>query len=189
MMTSESIILDGFHGTSVVRAEAILAKGYHYVSSAEDWLGSGVYFFLDGFACAFTNASEWALSKYAEEQCVVVKSRIECQASKVLDLTTCTGLKEYNDARVKVLKKFGSDLFFRRDLSIKKRRDIRVDDKIIIDLVLRELSFDVLIHNVYIKNRQQRSLALESSYPNATVCSVSNLECIVGCEVMNVSVC
>ncbi|WP_124399459.1 hypothetical protein [Pseudomonas synxantha] len=184
MCSSNSVCFIGFHGTSLARAAAILAHGYHYVSSKEDWLGSGVYFFMDGFSCAKANAVEWASNKYLGEEFAVVKSVVELDSSRVLDLTSMQGLAIYNNTRLDILDRYGEALKCRRDISIKKRKDIRLDDKIITDLVLKELEVDVLVHNVYIKNRQQRELALESSYPNATVFSVSNLSFIRGAEIV-----
>ena len=50
----------------------------------------------------------------------------------------------------------------RRDLTIKKRKDIRLDDKLITSKVMEKVNKKLLIHNVYIKNMKQRRLILES---------------------------
>ncbi|HSU12904.1 hypothetical protein [Longimicrobium sp.] len=69
----------GFHGTSVERAERILAAGFRASRNDYDWLGDGVYFFQD----APGRAREWAAERFGSEAAVV---------GAEIDLTDCLDL-------------------------------------------------------------------------------------------------
>lgn len=174
----------GFHGTSSAAARSIADSTYKISPSPEDWLGSGVYFFIDGIACPIKSAFEWARNKYGHNDAALVKSRITAPAEKVLDLRSVEGLVRYDAARIAFLEQNRLRLSQRRDLKIKKRKDIRLDDRIVTEAVCEELGIAVLIHNVYIKNALQRELIMESSYPNATVCSVRDVSFIEANEIV-----
>jgi hypothetical protein len=168
----------GFHGTSNQSADEIINSNYKITPNPEDWLGSGVYFFINGISCPIKNANDWARKKFGDDSSAVLKSYIVASHDSVLNLTTAAGLSTYDKFRIKFLEQNKIALADRRDLNIKKRKDIRLDDRIVTEALLTELSISVLIHNVYIKNELQRNLAMESSYPNATVCSVRDLSLI-----------
>ncbi|MGE7958549.1 hypothetical protein ACQKQA_18515 [Pseudomonas sp. NPDC089530] len=161
------------------KARCIVESGYEVNTSDEDWLGSGVYFFVDGFACPKSNAKEWALFKYHGCNPCVVASEVLVSPEKVLDLRDASGLYIYNEARARILSENYESLLKRRDLSKKKRRDIRLDDAIVTRKVVSLLNVSVLFHNLYIKNKIHRGLELESSYPNSTVCCVADPNLIV----------
>lgn len=180
----KKISLVGYHGTSREAADTIIHSSYTFRPSPEDWLGSGVYFFVDGISCPEKCAAEWARNKFGDDACAVVRTRIEACADKVLDLTSAAGLARYNEVRLSFLARNKVELARRRDLRIKKRRDIRLDDKIVTDAVLKELGITVLIHNVYIKNALQRELIVESSYPNSTACSVSDISLLKDSDIV-----
>ena len=146
-------------------------------------MGTGVYFFIDGIACPIKRASEWARNKFDKDTAALVKSMITAPEEKVLNLTSLAGLAKYDIARDAFLDRNKLELLKRRDLNVKKRRDIRLDDRIVTEAVCAELGIAVLIHNVYIKNTLQRKLIMESSYPNATVCSVRDISLIVESEI------
>jgi hypothetical protein len=57
----------GYHGTSVERAERILASGFQASHNEYDWLGDGAYFFQD----APGRAWEWARERFGGEAAVV----------------------------------------------------------------------------------------------------------------------
>lgn len=57
----------GYHGTSVLAAEAILSDGFSVSRNDYDWLGDGVYFFQD----APRRAWEWAVSLHGEQAAVL----------------------------------------------------------------------------------------------------------------------
>jgi hypothetical protein len=57
----------GYHGTSVERAERILAHGFEISRNDYDWLGDGAYFFQDAPA----RAAEWARQRFGRNAAVV----------------------------------------------------------------------------------------------------------------------
>jgi hypothetical protein len=57
----------GFHGTSIERAERILAHGFEISRNDYDWLGDGAYFFQE----APVRAMEWARLRFGTEAAVV----------------------------------------------------------------------------------------------------------------------
>lgn len=175
-----------YHGTTVDKAKRIVEFGYEVNPGAEDWLGSGVYFFVEGFACPKFNAKEWALYKGGEMKSCVVVSEIEVLHERVLDLRSSKGLRIYNETKARVLSEGFGELQVRRDLSIKKRRDIRLDDAIVTRKVISSLGVSVLFHNLYIKNKIHRELELESSYPNSTVCCVADVGLIIKSRILDV---
>ena len=164
-----------FHGTTLERGQSIVNSNFVVTTGEEDWLGTGVYFFLDGISSGLECAQEWARNTYEEQNCCVVEATVEVPTSLVFDLTSIANLFEYNALRNLVVDENYQFLASRRDLTIKKRRDIRLDDKIITSKVMEKVNKNLLIHNVYIKNQKQRELILESSYPNCTVACLSTV--------------
>lgn len=166
-----------YHGTTQAAAESILETSFKINRSDEDWLGSGVYFFIEGISDPIENAFEWANNNHNGAPAII---RIEAiiDEGEILDLTTSTGINSYNQHRELIIKSNINYLQKRRNLSIKKRRDIRLDDCIITNLMQDRLRYKAITHNVYIKNSNQRELILESSYPNSTVLCINDLSTI-----------
>jgi hypothetical protein len=73
----------GFHGTSVERAERILAHGFEASRNDYDWLGDGAYFFQD----ALGRAREWA-QRFGSQAAVI---GAEIDLDDCLDLLTRGG--------------------------------------------------------------------------------------------------
>ncbi|EJU9788320.1 TPA: hypothetical protein I7686_21265 [Vibrio vulnificus] len=173
-----------YHGTTLAYAESIIKNNFLIQPSPEDWLGTGVYFFVDGISSGAESAFEWARNSYPNDECCVVEVEIKVNSEDVFDLTSHLGLREYNNLRKTIIETDFDELNIRRDLTIKKRRDIRLDDKIITNKVMSKTTKKILIHNVYIKEKLQRDLILESSYPNSTVACVNDLEIIRNIKIL-----
>jgi hypothetical protein len=77
---SNTIWVNGYHGTSRSRAERIIAEGFQPSTNGYDWLGTGVYFWQD----APNHALHWARKMYRQEP-AVIKSRLRLD-STCLDL-------------------------------------------------------------------------------------------------------
>jgi hypothetical protein len=62
---SQTTLWLGFHGTSVLSAGQILSSTFKVSAAADDWLGSGAYFFVegDGVEAPLEKASSWAVSR------------------------------------------------------------------------------------------------------------------------------
>ena len=172
-----------FHGTTLNRAEAILNTQIIFSHNDEDWLGNGAYFFIDGISSGKESAIEWAFNTYPQEEIKIIEATVSFHNRHALDLRKLEDLKIYNEARNEIIITEYSELSTRRDLSIKKRKDIRLDDTIITNKVIKRLNKKLLIHNVYIKDRKQRKLILESCYPNCTAVSLNDLSLIDNLEI------
>jgi len=186
MLTLKEFIC--YHGTTVSAMLSIINNGFNLSQSNEDWLGHGVYFFTDGISDPFKNAIEWSKNKNKNKHndICIIKVKIKVEPSVVLDLRTITGLKIYNLHRDSIIDNYYDVLAKRRDITIKKRKDIRVDDCTIMGIIQQNLNYKVIVHNVYIKNHHQRELALESSYPNSTVLCINQLSDIEIIDVINI---
>lgn len=166
-----------YHGTSSKNVSSIVEYGFIKKPNQEDWLGHGVYFFTYGITCPKDNALQWSKNNNMQNisyKASVLKTKITVSNDKLLDLTTLEGLQLYNTTRDRIVKNNTNNLQNRRDLKIKKRKDFRVDDQVIMNLVIDKLKIQVVISHLYIKNKNQRLLELESSLPNSTVVSVIN---------------
>ncbi|MDI6634814.1 MULTISPECIES: hypothetical protein [Pantoea] len=173
-----------YHGTTKDAALSIISDGFRLSSSNEDWLGNGVYFFINGISNPLEKAKEWARNSNVDDELCVIKAKVKLDESQLLDLRSTDGLKEYNEQKDHIIKEHYFDLLVRRDLKIKKRKDIRLDDCIIMRMLMNRMNYRCVIHNVYIKDKLQRELALESSYPNSTVLCVNELSLIESCDVI-----
>ncbi len=173
-----------YHGTTLSAMSSIINNGFKSSQSNEDWLGHGVYFFTDGISDPLKNAIEW--SKNRHDGTCVIKAKIKVDDSEILDLRTNNGLNIYNSHRDSIIDNYYNELAKRRDITIKKRKDARVDDCIIMSFLQKSLKYKVIIHNVYIKNHHQRKLALESNYPNSTVLCTNELSSIEIIDVLNI---
>ncbi|QKJ66327.1 hypothetical protein HQN60_06200 [Deefgea piscis] len=175
-----------YHGTSLSNSIKILKDGFISSKNEDDWLGWGIYFVTDGLSSGAMSAFEWAQFKWPNEELAVVRARIRL-TDNGLDLRTRSGLALYNQVKGELIRSEYLSLLARRDLSIKKRKDIRCDDRIITNMVVRYLKCDYIIHNVYIKDKLQSQIQLESAYPNQTLVSLYNGNLIYDVEIMPLS--
>src|SRR6056297_2107385 len=92
----------GYHGTSYESSEKILQSNYELSLGDNEWLGSGVYFFLDGFSSVpKEQAKKWAIAqawdnnerKYDYTWDGVLKSVIAVSDENLLDLTIEEGVE------------------------------------------------------------------------------------------------
>lgn len=179
------LCVKAFHGTNLQYANSILESGFYFRGDEEGWLGQGVYFFLDGVCEGLPMAKDWSEFRYAGSTPVVVMSDIVAPMSSVLDLRSMDQLREFHKFRLSFAEENSESLSKRRDLRVKKRRDIRLDDAIIAKAAMEALGKSVLIHNIYIKTRKLRELQLESSYPTCTACCVSNISFIKRSQIID----
>jgi len=171
----------GYHGTSEECANSIMETGFITSKNHDDWIGHGVYFFINGISCPKSNAEEWAKNEawdkkgYKYKIYSVIQAEINVQ--RHLDLTTTDGLVVFNKVREHLIKKLERN-FFVRD------RDVKGDDNEICNQAISHLKLDVLICHLYIKNCTQRKKNIVSRIPNTTVmlvvkpelCDVSSIK-------------
>ncbi|WP_428353235.1 hypothetical protein [Methyloprofundus sp.] len=100
----------GYHGTSEENAEKIVNTTFKRSENPDDWLGYGVYFFVDGISDPINNAKEWAMYKaWSGNTKSVLYSRYNVLSAKVigsniLDTNKIDDLKAFNSVRDRLLE-------------------------------------------------------------------------------------
>ena len=181
-----STIFIGYHGTNQDNANTIMATGFIPSQNHNDWLGHGIYFFIEGISCPKSNAEEWAKNQawdndnkcYQYKTYSVIQARVDVQKSKLLDLTTTDGLVVFNKVREYLINKL--------EKNFDRARDVNDDDQKICNLAISHLKLELLIGHFYIKNRTQRIRNIISKIPNTTImlvvkpelCDISSIKLV-----------
>lgn len=162
----------GYHGTNSAIVPLIQKGSFNHSQNDDDWLGQGVYFFIDGISVPLDSASEWAKNQAYCKESKNLKyksfSVLECKvvSDSVLNTTQNEGLKAFDSLRNVILQKHRRD--FGRDSRFQEH------DRIMWDLVAKYMKVEVVIHNLYIKNCVQRKMRVSSNVPNVTVMCVKD---------------
>lgn len=163
-----------YHGTNKDNVGSITANNFRDSTNRDDWLGRGVYFFVDGISDPVGNATEWACCQAYKQGCyqydeyAVIKAKVS--ADKVLDVTSIEGLKAYNKVRNGVIRTHSK--YYAKD------RNRRHDDCFMWDSVAKLMGIDLVINHLYIQNMTQRKLKISSNTPNTTVMCVKKQDVI-----------
>lgn len=166
------IELEGFHGTSFDGASSIIKEGYKSSTGDSEWLGDGVYFFLEGLSKSpQMQAEEWTIAQAWDKQhqtfkykkLSVLKSIIKVEEDHFLDLTSSDGIEIFDYIVSKHTEKMSS---------INKR--MTYIDGFVINFARKEglLPVEVTKGNFYIKFTDERIKRISRRTPNCTVCSV-----------------
>ncbi|CQB87987.1 Uncharacterised protein [Chlamydia trachomatis] len=171
----------GFHGTSYENANSILINGFNISFGDDEWLGDGVYFFIDGLADPQKAAGQWACvnawdnssyqNRYSEY--AILGVTISTEESNVLDLREQRGCEVFEY----VLQKMKSKLKRER----KKRKIIYVDG-LVINFARNYLFPELVVSvaNVYIKlTKEARVHRINRVSQNCTICAVHSPKDIV----------
>jgi uncharacterized lipoprotein YehR (DUF1307 family) len=95
----------GYHGTSISSAKEIIKSNYDLSIGDKEWLGNGVYFFIEGInSKPDEQAKNWAIAqswdntklKYKYKEYCVIKSIIKVKDDDLLDLTKEEGVEVLN---------------------------------------------------------------------------------------------
>lgn len=162
----------GFHGTSLRSAKLIISSNYELSVGDDEWLGNGVYFFIEGISSKpEKQAEEWAKvqawdnvhkrNKY--DRFSVITSIIEVEKSNFLDLTKEEG--------VEVLTYLTTQL---EDKIKKLKKSLKFMDGLVLNLARGEgiLDIDVVKGNFYIKFARERIYGINLRTNNCTICTV-----------------
>ena len=162
----------GFHGTSEASADSIISSNFKLSENPNDWLGYGIYFFIEGVNAPCENAKEWAKCcawdgagkppKYSRFNVLSVL----VSGKNVLDTTQTDGLNAFNEIRER-LQQTERECFARD-------RSISEDNRVMWNLVAHFLELEIIIHNLYIKTETQRKQRIASNVPNTTVMCVKD---------------
>lgn len=163
---------DGYHGTSNESANKIILAGFQLSYGDAEWLGDGVYFFLEGLsktpnlqAEQWAEAQSWDKSskrrKYTKLS--VIKSNITVEEDNFLDLTTPDGVEILNYLTEKFVSKI-----------TECKRSLKYVDGLLINLARGEgvIPVDVAKGNFYIKFAKERIIGINRRTANSTISAV-----------------
>lgn len=164
--------LKGYHGTSFLSAVEIIKSNYNLSIGDDEWLGNGVYFFIEGLSTKPNEqAQKWAIAQawdsrtsgYKYKKYAVVKSTIKVEDENLLDLTTEDGIK---------ILEYIYDCFEKKIRTLKKK--FKPIDGLLINLARGEkiLDIDVVKGNFYIKFARERTKSINLRTANCTICTV-----------------
>jgi hypothetical protein len=171
--------IEGYHGTDASNIKGIIDKGFRLSIGDEEWLGDGVYFFVDGIISnPKGNAVKWAianawdnnLKKYVYLNYVVIKAVISIQEDTFLDLTTTEGMNLFNYLRNKYIAKIiTTGKHLSKSNSGFKDGHIINDARSNLDLVINTIK-----GNFYIRFSEERKYNIRFRVPNSTILAVYN---------------
>lgn len=164
----------GHHGTDSSSANSILASNFSISVGDAEWLGDGVYFFVDGLNSDTTTlAMNWATCEAWDKvsrtrkykNYAVIESEIQVEEEEFLDLTVKEGVEVLEYLTEKYLDKLRS---------IGKK--LSFYDGVLLNLARNEKVFplEVVKGNFYIKFEQARIYRINLRTNNCTICSVYN---------------
>jgi hypothetical protein len=156
-----------YHGTNSDNLESIKKNGFQPSFSHNEWLGSGVYFFIEGAFCPITNARNWAISgawdkkfgKYTYSNYTILMTIVG--GDRVLDLRNEEDLKLFDELRTHILNRY--------EIEKSKFRLNMHPDTFLCNAIATSMKLDILIQNFYIKTKDQRIKRFHSRVPNCTV--------------------
>lgn len=164
------VSIDAFHGTSRDAALLINAQGFNESTKRSEWLGRGIYFFVEGVSDPQANAREWARAqgwdpkakKFKYSYGAVVKANFTVDGDRIIDLTYTEGLRRFIEIKERLLSfiidKFDTD-------SVKNNEQTCYVFNLVVDL----LKAQAVKNNLYIKPHVERTLAMHINIPNTTV--------------------
>jgi len=177
---SNTITLEGFHGTSSINADAILKMGFKSSLGDEEWLGDGVYFFTEGISPPQNNAVKWAIAqswdnvrrRHTHNDYSVIKADITVERDNFLDLTSVEGIEFFNYLRNKYVESVKKGKVKPKNLDFK-------DGHIINDArEFLNVKIDVTKGNFYIKFSVERIYNINFRTPNTTILAVFDVNII-----------
>lgn len=161
-----------YHGTNSKNVESIKKDGFTPSSTYNDWLGYGVYFFIDGSFCPVTNARDWGINnawdnKLHEHKYTTYSILLTVvSGERILDLREEDDLGIFETLRAHILKKYEKE-----KSSMQKKLH---PDTFLCNSVSKSMRLDILIQNLYIKTKYQRVNRIHSRIPNSTVLCAKN---------------
>ncbi|MDE1712989.1 hypothetical protein [Chromobacterium amazonense] len=167
-------IVKGYHGTSLDNAKSIITTNFRPSKEGDEYLGSGVYFFIDGLCCPIEAGKQWAISKHAKNPSLIEAS-IELENSSVLDLRNNDHVKKFNmlkDAFFDKLKQENIVL-----LTFPQKRKKWEDKCKIANFIIETSKIDIAIKDEYfpeVGNKVEQEFGIQLKVSNCTIMNVAN---------------
>ncbi|MDY4604007.1 hypothetical protein [Clostridium tertium] len=165
-MDTEIVKFIGYHGTSNDGEKSILRNRIYKVSNKEnEWLGSGIYFFIDkNKETAIKNAYKWAVNYKKFNFYSVLETTASTNKDKVMDLN--------NDDWQYLYHKYREE---RINYTINKGITIETDkikfDCEVINDICKKFDIDIVYQQRYINLGSRRNV-VSSEVPNCKIMCV-----------------
>lgn len=166
----------GYHGTDAKNEKNILENNFKESTGSKQWLGNGVYFFIekilnppeiDAKNWAIVNAWDNSLKRNIYLNYVVLKAEIKINNEKFLDLDTKEGLEIFSITKKELYNKLKS--------SKKKKLKNDLTDSSIIEIIKIIRNIEFVKQEMYAQNSIfERINKLFSRIPNICILAVSN---------------
>lgn len=160
-----------YHGTDTKNVTNIQKSNFNKSEELDEWLGYGVYFFIEGISCPINNAKEWAINqgwkRRVDSYCYYSVLSVQVKATNVLDTNIKEHLVEVNKVRSLLIEIEKNN--WARD------RNFSEDNRVMWNLIADFMDLEIIIHNLYIQTKTERILKIKSNIPNATVMCVKNV--------------
>lgn len=168
----------GYHGTDSKNTSNIQKEGFRLSLGDNEWLGDGVYFFIEGLhkkpqeqATKWASCEAWDKEKheYTYDELAVLECNIQVEKDKLLDLTCSDGIELLEYIRDKHAEKI-------KKIAKKKGTEIVYLDGALINFANKSLNLGIQVSkgNFYIKFEIERKKKYNQRTANATICSVVN---------------
>ncbi|WP_282638105.1 hypothetical protein [Sphingobacterium thalpophilum] len=168
----------GAHGTNFDCIDSIREKNFNESTGADEWLGDGAYFFVDGcnsekievLAEKWAIANSWdnEIGSYNCSHAACFNVDINVDDDKLLDLTVTNGKKLLNQYRDHVKQKL------KETKRIKIKNELT--DQSVLKMMKRRLGLEAVKGDFYIKFTFERKKRIESRFPNCTIIAVNNTQ-------------
>jgi hypothetical protein len=171
--------IKGYHGTDTAHLQSIIDNNFEPSLGDSHWLGTGAYFFVDGYPDSISSidaAAKWAeaeawnknLNRYDYKNYCILEAVIELKEDNFLDLTTEEGMKVFNYYRQRLVKSMRKTNF-----KMKSTSPIFRDGELINKMRSEDgIRIDAVKAYFYFKFKEERILNADFRLPNCTVVSV-----------------
>lgn len=163
---------NGFHGTSVSAAKQIVSSNYEASIGDDEWLGNGVYFFVNGISSKpEEQAKKWSIAEAWDKDKKVYKYKNYCVINSVIEVEEENFIDLTKEEGVEILT-YLAECFEKKLKKIGKR--FNPVDGLLINLAREEgiLPIDVVKGNFYIKFAKERIKRITLRTSNCTICTV-----------------
>ncbi|EPY2286502.1 hypothetical protein ACTQ4P_18475 [Clostridium sporogenes] len=165
-MNTKMVKFTGFHGTDNSGAQAILRyKKYKASNKENEWLGTGIYFFIDeNRKVAIENAYKWATNYKKIRFYSVLETIVNTNKDKIIDFNDPEWQWVYHKYREERIN-------YTINKGIKLETDKLKFDCEIINDVCKKFSIDLVYQQRYINLSKRRNI-VSSAIPNCTIMCV-----------------
>jgi hypothetical protein len=169
-------IFKGYHGTSLSAARSIItSQTFNLTIDPLEWLGDGIYFFVEGYAAnILSNAKKWAIAEAWDNRLkrltyfdwAVIEVDINVPDDELLDLNKYIDQSHFNDVR----RAINNDIVKRKIASTPGK----TNDGYCLNYARNQgiIPFNVVKGDFYIKFAEERRYNINYRIPNCTICAV-----------------